>query len=178
MPPPPPPPRGARRAGSGSARSSLDTQRPALHSLASSASAVAGVEFAGRRSAEMRRGSNDASGRLSGNGARRTSTDGRRTSTDLRRTSLEGKRRASGASGVETGYEHGLGEEWALVSPREEAEDLFESAGGKDGAGVGGGGGGGEGGAEQRKDSSSILDDMERFQKEIDELRERYKGVG
>jgi hypothetical protein len=115
---------------------------------------------------------------LSGNGARRTSTDGRRTSTDLRRTSLEGKRRASGASGVETGYEHGLGEEWALVSPREEAEDLFESVGGKDGAGVGGGGGGGEGGAEQRKDSSSILDDMERFQREIDELRERYKGVG
>ena len=88
---------------------------------------------------------------------------------DTRRTSLEGKR------GGETGYEHGLGEEWALVSPREEAEDLFDGA--NPSQGLGGGGGGGEGG-EQRKDSSSILDDMERFQREIDELRSRYKGVG
>ena len=108
---------------------------------------------------------------MSGNGARRTSTDSRRTSADLRRTSLEGKRRASGASGIETtaGYEHGLGEEWALVSPREEAEDQFASANAL--------GGGGEGGKEgERKDSSSILDDMERFQREIDELRQRYKS--
>ena len=94
---------------------------------------------------------------------------------DTRRTSLEGKR------GGETGYEHGLGEEWALVSPREEAEDLFKSVGGADGAGHAGEGGGAAeepAGAEQRKDSSSILDDMERFQREIDELRSRYKGVG
>ena len=99
---------------------------------------------------------------------------------DTRRTSLEGKR------GGETGYEHGLGEEWALVSPREEAEDLFDGANlgsGQGDAGLAGGGGGGgaaeaPAGAEQRKDSSSILDDMERFQREIDELRSRYKGVG
>ncbi|KAG9197280.1 hypothetical protein G6514_001919 [Epicoccum nigrum] len=161
MPPPPPPPRGARRAGSGSARSSLDTQRPALHSLASSTSAASNVEHGGRWSADATR--------RSSNGARRTSTDSRRTSTDLRR--------ASGASGIETGtglYEHGPAEEWALVSPREEAEDQFASANPRLGLGDGG-----EPSSEPpRKDSSSILDDMERFQREIDELRERYKGAG
>ena len=65
-----------------------------------------------------------------------------------------------------------MGEEWALVSPREEAEDLFQSADPALGGRVGGVG---ERGGEGRKDSSSILDDMERFQREIDELRERYK---
>ena len=70
-----------------------------------------------------------------------------------------------------------MGEEWALVSPREEAEDLFKSANPGLGGDVRGVGEGGEsGGGEGRKDSSSILDDMERFQREIDELRERYKS--
>ncbi|KAF3004788.1 hypothetical protein E8E13_002674 [Curvularia kusanoi] len=99
-------------------------------------------------------------------------SDSRRTSRDLRRTSLEVSRRASGASELERGGYgdaelyggHGLhGEEGSvLVSPREEGEDQLGSAGA----------------AEVRKDSNSILDDMEKFQREIDELRERYKQAG
>lgn len=51
--------------------------------------------------------------------------------------------------------------EYALYSPREEAEDTLASAG-----------------TETRKDSNNILDDMEKFQREIDELRNRYKQAG
>jgi hypothetical protein len=35
-----------------------------------------------------------------------------------------------------------------------------------------------EKGGEGRSDSSNILDDMEKFQREIDELRTRYKQAG
>jgi hypothetical protein len=58
--------------------------------------------------------------------------------------------------------------EHALYSPIEESErrlGLDENvSGGKEGEG--------------RSDSSNILDDMEKFQREIDELRTRYKQAG
>lgn len=54
--------------------------------------------------------------------------------------------------------EKGGSSEYALYSPREEAEDSLAAVG-----------------AEERKDSNNILDDMEKFQREIDELRSRYK---
>ncbi|KAJ4332592.1 hypothetical protein N0V87_008285 [Didymella glomerata] len=131
MAPPPPPPR--RRPGSG--RSSLDQQRPFILSSSPTES-------------------------------RRTSTEHRRTSTDLRRTSLDNNRRASGASEHSLRHEYAPAEdknasEYALYSPREEAEDTLASAG-----------------TETRKDSNNILDDMEKFQREIDELRNRYKQAG
>ena len=133
MPPPPPPPR--RRPGSG--RSSLDQQRPHIPGSSPTES-------------------------------RRTSTEHRRTSTDLRRTSLDNNRRTSGASEHSLRYDYApaeekTGHEYALYSPREEAEDTLANAGA-----------GGEG----RKDSNNILDDMEKFQREIDELRNRYKQAG
>lgn len=131
MAPPPPPPR--RRPGSG--RSSLDQQRPIVPSSSPTES-------------------------------RRTSTEHRRTSTDLRHTSLDKNRRASGASELSLRHEHAPVEdksasEYALYSPREEAEDSLADAG-----------------TEDRKDSSNILDDMDKFQREIDELRDRYKQAG
>lgn len=49
--------------------------------------------------------------------------------------------------------------EYALYSPREESEDTLGS-----GAAL----------TETRSDSSNILDDMEKFQREIEELRKRY----
>ncbi|KAF3047483.1 hypothetical protein E8E12_008491 [Didymella heteroderae] len=130
-PPPPPPPR--RRPGSG--RSSLDQQRPFIPS------------------------SSPTEGR-------RTSTEHRRTSADLRRTSLDNNRRASGASEHSLRHEYAPAEdksasEYALSSPREEAEVTLASAT-----------------VETRKDSNNILDDMEKFQREIDELRNRYKQAG
>ncbi|KAF2630099.1 hypothetical protein BU25DRAFT_336012 [Macroventuria anomochaeta] len=132
MPPPPPPPR--RRPGSG--RSSLDQQRPFIPSSSPTES-------------------------------RRTSTEHRRTSADLRRTSLDNNRRTSGASehSLRQDYaptEEKTGNEYALYSPREEAEDMLAGAGTVEG----------------RKDSNNILDDMEKFQREIDELRSRYKQAG
>lgn len=129
---PPPPPPPRRRPGSG--RSSLDQQRPLISSSSPTES-------------------------------RRTSTEHRRTSTDLRRTSLD-NRRASGASEHSLRHEYAPAEdksasEYALYSPREEAEDTLASAG-----------------TESRKDSNNILDDMEKFQREIDELRNRYTQAG
>ncbi|KAF9701122.1 hypothetical protein EKO04_000730 [Ascochyta lentis] len=141
MPPPPPPPR--RRPGSG--RSSLDQQRPLIPSSSPTES-------------------------------RRTSTEHRRTSTDLRRTSLDVHRRTSGASEHSQRHEYAAtedkaGSEYALYSPREEAEDSLA-------AGVIPATGAGAGEGEGRKDSNNILDDMEKFQREIDELRNRYKQAG
>jgi hypothetical protein len=51
--------------------------------------------------------------------------------------------------------------EYALYSPNEESENKLGSAG--------------PALAETRSDSSNILDDMEKFQREIEELRQRYK---
>jgi hypothetical protein len=53
------------------------------------------------------------------------------------------------------------GSEYALYSPNEESENKLSSAG----AAL----------TETRSDSSNILDDMEKFQREIEELRQRYK---
>jgi hypothetical protein len=88
----------------------------------------------------------------------------------LRRTSLDNNRRTSGASEHSLRHEYAPvdekpGNEYALYSPREEAEDKMAAS---TGAGVG----------EGRKDSNNILDDMEKFQREIDELRNRYKQAG
>jgi hypothetical protein len=97
--------------------------------------------------------------------SRRTSTEYRRTSTEHRRTSIasESSLRREYAPVDEKG-----GNEYALYSPNEEKEKrlgLGENvSGGKEGEG--------------RSDSSNILDDMEKFQREIDELRTRYKQAG
>jgi len=77
--------------------------------------------------------------------------------------------------------------EYAVYSPNEESEKRLgggsdENVGMKSskedaglehehGTGVGDGFG-------QRSDSSNILDDMERFQREIDELRVKFKQAG
>jgi hypothetical protein len=51
------------------------------------------------------------------------------------------------------------GSEYALSSPNEESEDRLGS------------------GAQTRTDSTNILDDMDKFQREIEELRLRYTKV-
>ncbi|KAJ4990775.1 hypothetical protein SVAN01_03784 [Stagonosporopsis vannaccii] len=128
-----PPPPPPPRRRPGSNRSSLDQPRPSLAALATS-----------------------------------SPPSSRRTSTDLRRTSLDHNRRASGASEHSLRHEYvpaddeGAGE-YALYSPREEAEDKLAK---------------GDGEGEERKDSNNILEDMEKFQREIDELRNRYKQAG
>lgn len=58
------------------------------------------------------------------------------------------------------------GSEYALYSPMEESEN-------KPGNGVGV-----ETGVAERTESGNILDDMDKFQREIDELRHRYKQAG
>jgi hypothetical protein len=79
----------------------------------------------------------------------------------------------SGASENSLRYDYApveekTGNEYALYSPREEAEDTLASGALPTDAGA----------EEGRKDSSNILDDMEKFQREIDELRNRYKQAG
>ncbi|KAF2033274.1 hypothetical protein EK21DRAFT_58872 [Setomelanomma holmii] len=91
-------------------------------------------------------------------------TESRRTSNEHRRTSLDNKRRTSVASESSLRHEYAPsdekgGNEYALYSPNEESENRLGS-----GAGL----------VETRTDSSSILDDMEKFQREIEELRQRY----
>ena len=83
-----------------------------------------------------------------------------------KRTSLDGKRRTSVASESSLRREYAPadekgGNEYALYSPKEESENRSESSGAVF--------------AESRNDSSNILDDMERFQREIEELRLRFK---
>ncbi|KAF1843757.1 uncharacterized protein K460DRAFT_342267 [Cucurbitaria berberidis CBS 394.84] len=95
-------------------------------------------------------------------------TDSRRASTENRRTSLDSKRRTSVASESSLRREYAPadekgGNEYALYSPKEESENRLEV-----GAKV----------SESRSDSSNILDDMERFQREIEELRQRFKQAG
>ncbi|ENI03576.1 hypothetical protein COCC4DRAFT_73271 [Bipolaris maydis ATCC 48331] len=91
-------------------------------------------------------------------------TESRRTSTEHRRTSVASEsslRRAYAPVDEKGENEH------ALYSPVDEKERVLgvdESAN----AGT-------EKGEELRSNSSNILDDMEKFQREIDELRTRYK---
>jgi len=81
-----------------------------------------------------------------------------------RRTSIDGKRRTSMASESSLRNEYAPtvekgGREYAVYSPNEESENKLDS-----GAALGG----------TRSDSNNILDDMEKFQREIEELRQRY----
>jgi hypothetical protein len=91
-------------------------------------------------------------------------SDSRRTSIENRRTSLENNRRTSVASESSLRREYAPveekgGNEYALYSPNEESEKQLGL-----GAAL----------TESRSDSNSILDDMEKFQREIEELRQRY----
>jgi hypothetical protein len=91
-------------------------------------------------------------------------TDSRRTSLENRRTSLENNRRTSVASESSLRREYApvdekAGSEYALYSPLEESEKRL----GKSEAVMG-----------ERSGSGNILDDMEKFQREIEELRLRY----
>lgn len=147
-PPPPPPPR--RRQSN---RSSLDQQRPTTISPSSPPSTS------------------------------------RRTSMENRRTSLENKRRTSVASESSLRREYALPEETeqkssdnALYSPEIESADKFDStplanstppATTDDTAPTTTDAHHGP-----RSDSSNILDDMEKFQREIDELRLKFKQSG
>jgi hypothetical protein len=81
-----------------------------------------------------------------------------------RRTSLENNRRTSVASESSLRREYApvdekAGSEYALYSPLEESEKRL----GKSEAVMG-----------ERSGSGNILDDMEKFQREIEELRLRY----
>ncbi|KAJ4365642.1 hypothetical protein N0V83_008262 [Neocucurbitaria cava] len=98
-------------------------------------------------------------------------TESRRTSMENKRASLDGKRRTSVASESSLRREYAPasdekgGSEYALYSPKEESENRLEKSSSSGGAKV----------AESRSDSSNILDDMEKFQREIEELRLRFK---
>ncbi|KAL6709450.1 hypothetical protein ACN47E_001385 [Coniothyrium glycines] len=97
--------------------------------------------------------------------SRRTSTELRQINAENRRTSVDSKRRTSVASESSLRREYapveapGLGET-ALYSPQEESAGALASNPLPHAT---------------RTDSSNILDDMEKFQREIDELRNRYK---
>lgn len=96
--------------------------------------------------------------------SRRTSTEIRRASTEHRRTSVASEsslRRAYAPVDEKGENEH------ALYSPVDEKERVL---GVDESVSVGA-----EKGQEVRSNSSNILDDMEKFQREIDELRTRYK---
>ncbi|XP_014551189.1 hypothetical protein COCVIDRAFT_31212 [Bipolaris victoriae FI3] len=96
--------------------------------------------------------------------SRRTSTEIRHASTEHRRTSVASEsslRRAYAPVDEKGENEH------ALYSPVDEKERVL---GVDESVSVGA-----EKGQEVRSNSSNILDDMEKFQREIDELRTRYK---
>jgi len=85
-----------------------------------------------------------------------------------RRTSIDSKRRTSMASESSLRNEYAPteekeGREYALSSPNEESENNLDS---------------GAASTETRSDSNNILDDMEKFQREIEELRQRYSKAG
>jgi hypothetical protein len=92
----------------------------------------------------------------------------RNVSTENMRPSLDNKRRTSVASESSLRREYApaderTGNEFPLYSPNEEAENAMGAN--MDTAGP-------------RSDSNNILDDMEKFQREIDELRNRFKQAG
>lgn len=87
-------------------------------------------------------------------------TESRRISTEYKRNSIDSKRRTSVASESSLKYEYAPAAESepVLYSPKGEVEEPRTYN------------------LEEVKSSpSNILDDMERFQREIDELREKYK---
>jgi hypothetical protein len=95
-------------------------------------------------------------------------TESRRTSTENRRTSLDNNRRTSVASESSLRREYAptdekKGNEYALYSPSEESENKLGS-----GTAV----------TQTRSDSNNILDDMDKFQRELEELQQRFKKSG
>jgi hypothetical protein len=88
-------------------------------------------------------------------------TESRRTSLENKRSSFDGRRRTSLASESSLRHEYAPSSENenVLYSPKEEVEEPLSL----------------EPMTMAKSDSSNILDDMERFQREIDELRSRYK---
>ncbi|KAJ4348118.1 uncharacterized protein N0V89_009490 [Didymosphaeria variabile] len=122
----------------------------------------------GRSSLDIQRPSLPSSSPV---GSRHPSSEYKRNS----RSSIDGKRQGSIASVSSLSREYAPADkdEQALYSPREEPEEQSEQPFGEGRLSVGK-----EEGDAKRKDGSNaskILDDMERFQKEIDELRERYQ---
>lgn len=103
-------------------------------------------------------------------GSRHASTDHKRHS----RSSIDGKRQGSIASVSSLSREYAPADrdEQVLYSPREEVEDPAQKINSEglmvDDEAV-------QGHEKEGSNASNILDDMERFQREIDELRERYK---
>jgi hypothetical protein len=92
-------------------------------------------------------------------------TQSRRTSTEHRRTSIDNNRRTSVASESSLRREFApsddkAGNEHALYSPQEESENRLATTASL---------------LETRSDSNNILDDMDKFQREIDELVQRSK---
>ncbi|KAF2259952.1 hypothetical protein CC78DRAFT_536690 [Lojkania enalia] len=89
----------------------------------------------------------------------------RRASLENKRNSLEAIRRTSVASESSLRHEYSpaIENEQALYSPKEELTEEPRAL---------------EPAQSTTSNSSNILDDMERFQREIDELREKYKQAG
>ncbi|KAK7193243.1 hypothetical protein DPSP01_008158 [Paraphaeosphaeria sporulosa] len=105
-------------------------------------------------------------------GSRHTSTEHKR----LSRSSIDGKRQGSIASVSSALSKEYAPDDQALYSPREEVEDPSDAQGlGVEGSSVDAPVGRGQGREKEGSNASNILDDMERFQREIDELREKYK---
>ncbi|KAL5410016.1 hypothetical protein PMIN06_012086 [Paraphaeosphaeria minitans] len=105
-------------------------------------------------------------------GTRYASTEHKR----LSRSSMDGKRQGSIASVSSALSREYAPDEQALHSPREEVEDPSGAQGpGGEASSVDAGVAQGQGHEKEGSNASNILDDMERFQREIDELRERYK---
>ncbi|KAF2175048.1 hypothetical protein K469DRAFT_612083, partial [Zopfia rhizophila CBS 207.26] len=89
-------------------------------------------------------------------------TESRRTSSENKRSSFDGKRRTSVAS------ESSLRYEYALASENEQTLYLLKGDIAEEPRTL-------EPSTSSKNNASDILDDMEKFQREIDELRERYK---
>ncbi|KAH7378771.1 hypothetical protein BKA66DRAFT_466583 [Pyrenochaeta sp. MPI-SDFR-AT-0127] len=92
-------------------------------------------------------------------------TESHRTSTEIRRTSVDSKRRTSVASESSLRREYNpvdekRGDENALYSPKEESDNKIGIDAPIEGA---------------RSNSSNILDDMDKFQRELEELQTRFK---
>jgi hypothetical protein len=107
----------------------------------------------------------------------------RRTSMEKKRSSFDSKRRTSVNSESSLRHEYGRASheyargsenEHVLYSPKEERGEDTQSLGLKEVSSDESG----EALREESSGSSNILDDMERFQREIDELRKKYPTAG
>ncbi|KAH8727098.1 hypothetical protein GQ44DRAFT_127701 [Phaeosphaeriaceae sp. PMI808] len=94
-------------------------------------------------------------------------TESRGASTENRRTSIDSKRRTSIASESSLRHEYASVDakgqnEYALNSPNEHSEANLAASAASQGS----------------EPNTNILDDMEKFQREIEELRQRYSKAG